>query len=211
MKTFSRTVGALALVSAAFSVQAASISYYLDQSNVLTDGVNYLQVTISDGATIGDIDFTVDVLSANFPGPLLSNFGMQTFSFNYDNSLSISTANIQDVDPATWNITEDANAGGGFGKFEFELSGTGATRTTLLTFTISGVTGDTLSSYAIGSTLNPSSGEFFAAHVADFAMTNGATSAQFAGSTPVPVPAALWLFGSGLLGLVGISRRKKTA
>ncbi|MES9905096.1 MAG: VPLPA-CTERM sorting domain-containing protein [Sedimenticola sp.] len=27
---------------------------------------------------------------------------------------------------------------------------------------------------------------------------------------PVPIPAALWLFGSGLLGLIGISRRKKT-
>ncbi len=29
--------------------------------------------------------------------------------------------------------------------------------------------------------------------------------------TAVPVPAAVWLFGSGLLGLVGIARRKKTA
>lgn len=29
--------------------------------------------------------------------------------------------------------------------------------------------------------------------------------------TPVPVPAAVWLFGSGLLGLVGFARRKKTA
>ena len=27
---------------------------------------------------------------------------------------------------------------------------------------------------------------------------------------PVPVPAALWLFGSGLLGLIGIARRKNT-
>ena len=27
----------------------------------------------------------------------------------------------------------------------------------------------------------------------------------------VPVPAAVWLFGSGLLGLVGIARRKKKA
>ena len=29
--------------------------------------------------------------------------------------------------------------------------------------------------------------------------------------SPVPVPAAVWLFGSGLLGLVGMSRRKKAA
>ena len=28
--------------------------------------------------------------------------------------------------------------------------------------------------------------------------------------TPVPVPAAIWLFGSGLIGLIGIARRKKS-
>jgi hypothetical protein len=33
----------------------------------------------------------------------------------------------------------------------------------------------------------------------------------YASFTPIPVPAAVWLFGSGLLGLVGISRRKKSA
>ncbi|MCW8923409.1 MAG: VPLPA-CTERM sorting domain-containing protein [Gammaproteobacteria bacterium] len=30
-------------------------------------------------------------------------------------------------------------------------------------------------------------------------------------TNPVPVPAAVWLFGSGLLGLVGVARRKKAA
>ena len=30
-------------------------------------------------------------------------------------------------------------------------------------------------------------------------------------TNPVPVPAAVWLFGSGLLGLVGVARRKKSA
>lgn len=37
-----------------------------------------------------------------------------------------------------------------------------------------------------------------------------ATGADGAGGvTPVPIPAAVWLFGSGLLGLIGIARRKK--
>ena len=31
------------------------------------------------------------------------------------------------------------------------------------------------------------------------------------GTNPIPVPAAAWLFGSGLLGLAGIARRRKTA
>ena len=28
---------------------------------------------------------------------------------------------------------------------------------------------------------------------------------------PVPVPAAVWLFGSGLMGLIGVARRKTTS
>jgi len=39
--------------------------------------------------------------------------------------------------------------------------------------------------------------------------TNGTTNSAIAVSA-VPVPAAIWLFGSGLLGLVGIARRKKS-
>lgn len=38
-----------------------------------------------------------------------------------------------------------------------------------------------------------------------------ATAVANLGPAPVPVPAAVWLFGSGLLGLVGIARRKKSA
>ena len=37
------------------------------------------------------------------------------------------------------------------------------------------------------------------------------SSANFDFVAPIPVPAAVWLFGSGLLGLVGVARRKKSA
>jgi len=38
----------------------------------------------------------------------------------------------------------------------------------------------------------------------------GLTGSGFVTGTPaVPVPAAVWLFGSGLIGLIGIARRKK--
>jgi hypothetical protein len=39
----------------------------------------------------------------------------------------------------------------------------------------------------------------------------GIDGLQLADASAVPIPAAAWLFGSGLLGLIGISRHKKTA
>lgn len=33
----------------------------------------------------------------------------------------------------------------------------------------------------------------------------------FAAAAPVPLPVAVWIFGSGLLGLIGVARRKKSA
>ena len=33
-------------------------------------------------------------------------------------------------------------------------------------------------------------------------------SVTAAGISAVPVPAAVWLFGSGLIGLIGVARRK---
>jgi hypothetical protein len=37
---------------------------------------------------------------------------------------------------------------------------------------------------------------------------NGVTFAAASSGTPVPLPAAIWLLGSGLLGLAGVGRRK---
>jgi len=46
--------------------------------------------------------------------------------------------------------------------------------------------------------------------LATLTMGAGSTASFDAGLTEVPVPAAVWLFGSGLLGLFGFSSRKKT-
>lgn len=203
-------ISALLVLLVSPQVNAASISYYLDKSNVLADGINYAQVSISDGKN-GNIDFSVNILESAFSG-IGVNFGMQTFSFNFDGSLSL--GNISNLNPLSWDVNLDPyngpyNAGGGFGKFDFEFQGEGSSRTSLLTFSITGVEGDTIHNYAVGSTEN----EFFAAHIAGFEQyaedgETSVTSGQFAGSTAVPLPAAAWLLGSGFAGLAWIRKTK---
>lgn len=186
---------------AAAPAHAAMISFFLDKNNAGLPNDDYLQVTISTSNN-GDIDFQVDVLSGAFPNPG-ENFGMDKFFFNYDDiNLDVKMSNIVNLDPSTWSVHLDKNAGGGFGKFEIQTKGNGNSRTELLTFSITDVDNDNPWTYAIG---NPDEGtEFFAAHVGDF---DGQESAQFAGSTLVPIPSTVWIFGAGLIGLVGIRRK----
>lgn len=183
-------------------VNAASVSYFLNQSNDLDDGQNYAQVTISDSIDhIGDIEFTVEVLSDAFP-TALSNFGMQAFYFNFDDSLTVEIANLVDIDPS-WKVDTNKNAGGGFGEFDFVLAGSGSNRTEVLSFRITDVIGDTVASYALSE-----DSEYFATHIADYdSSVSGNTSGKFAGSSVVPLPASVWLFVSGL-GFLGWKSRK---
>lgn len=194
--TAALAVASLLATGMVTSAHAASVSYFLDQSNALANGMNYLKVTIDNNGDPGKINFTVDALnSALTPG---SNYGTQLFAFN---GPSLSGA-VLDL-PSGWSYDGSKNISE-FGAFLNVISGAGNSRQDPLTFSISGIGGDTIASYAAGN----AGGEFFAAHVAGFTNFGMTTSAYFAGSTPVPVPAALWLFGSGLLGLIGVARRK---
>jgi hypothetical protein len=78
-----------------------------------------------------------------------------------------------------------------------DMSALGST-VQLFGFTGNGGTG-TLQSYVLGTAGVDASG--------NLTFTGNSTG----GGAPVPLPAAVWLLGSGLLGLVGVSRRRKTA
>ena len=122
----------------------------------------------------------------------------------------------------------------GFGKFDAVVDTSGAAnRLGSLTFSIDNQfnTLDSISDYIAGSNPGSNGSSLFAVHIAGFTDQNPLdpvgscvgtaldannpdcnylTSAWVGGGTVVPVPAAVWLFGSGLLGLVGIARRKKS-
>lgn len=192
-------------LACSISANAASVSYYLDQSNIASypDGTNYLQVTISDGAA-GAIDFTVTTLVPALP----STAKMDQFGFNPASSLTLSAANVIGL-PIGWSLLGAGNMDG-FGGFSVRPDTNGnTTRVSTLTFSIVGISGDTPTSYVNLSTGTAGQGNtFFAAHLAGLTNDPNVTSGYFGGSTPVPVPAAAWLFGSGLVGLSGIARRK---
>ena len=217
------------LLIAATPAQAASVSYFLDQSNRLVDGPNYLQVTIADGLD-GAIDFTVEVLE-----PLLniagSNFGIQSFYFNFG-ATDFDEAEITGL-PHGWKKPRLNRRADGFGRFDVKLAGKGNARVDTLTFSIEGIDGDSVLTYASDLSYRRASQgqQLFAAHVAGFlseACGNGynsskskgksggwngcteVTSAFFGGSTAVPLPGAAWFLGTAFVAAALRARRRQS-
>jgi hypothetical protein len=179
----------------------------MDQSNTLPDLVNYLEVTIDDEGAVGDINFTVETSPTFTEG---GNFGIQSFSFN---GLSLISDNITGL-PSGWRFHSDRNLSE-FGVFNNYLTGKGSSRQDTLTFSISGVSFDDILSYVELSMGGNKNLNYFSSHVAGFSISDPTvTSAWFGGSTSttvVPLPAAFWLFGTGLVGLIGVAKRKKNS
>lgn len=125
---------------------------------------------------------------------------------------------------SAYTVTFDARGSFGpggvaFAEFFSELSGGGTSKAEILggaplalnadptvwtSFTFNGTTGPDVSggvTLQLGATTGGASGSF-----ADVFYDNVTIDV-----TAVPVPAAVWLFGSGLIGLVGVARRKLKA
>ena len=228
-KSYLVAVVAGVVLLASQSASANSLIYLLNVNNLDFNipGSPYLTVTIDDMGTPGDINFTVDAI--NFDEG--TNFGIQSFGFNNTDGEGIVLTAGNLLLPSNWDFSADTNQNG-FGRFEFTVSNTGSDRMDPLMFSITGIEGDTFKSYTGASTLDAEHGNaWFAAHVADFSTGEGVggcspigldgcteiRSGWFGGGdgseppSQVPVPAAVWLFGSGLIGLVGIARRRKSS
>lgn len=155
----------LAIGIATAPAQSATLSYLLDQSNVLADGTAYLQVDVSDG-TDGAIDFTVRVLGA-LGDRAAGNFGIQSFAFNVVAGGSAEARNVTGLADG-WRAS-DGKRMDGFGLFDIRLQGQGNARLETLSFSISGIDGDRPEDYTIFSTGKAAEGhQFFAAQVAGF-------------------------------------------
>lgn len=187
----------ICLMTASAASQAASLSFFLNESNRLTDGVNYLSVNLTENSTGG-----VDVLAKTLD-PLNDlarcHFGIQKLAFSFDDG------NMADISglPDGWKVKSDRRMNG-FGMFDTGILGSSKVHTDSLSFTVNGAGIDDFET-------------FFAVKVAGLSDVGSAFfGGSFENMTPdasavsaVPIPAAAWLFASGLLGLAGVTRRHR--
>ncbi|MBI5461428.1 MAG: PEP-CTERM sorting domain-containing protein [Gammaproteobacteria bacterium] len=177
------------------TAQAASTTYFLDQSSLLPDDNAYLKVTLTE--TSRGVNFKVNPLEP-FDSIAGANFGIDGFGLNFTSNTPYKISGLS----KKWRVKPDGKISE-FGRYDIQLKYKGLSHENALSFRVLGTSLDDFD-------------DFFAAHVHGFGMnSNGKKnrSAYFGGSstiTAVPVPTALWLFGSGLLGMVGIARRKQT-
>lgn len=162
------------------------------------------------------------LLSAGSAHAALVNF---QFSGNVDFSLGFGGLNAGDTVTVT-GVFEDSVLSGGSGTIGFDSSGGNTLSIAAGSYTFTeandalyNLTGASLTlasgalsdfSYQAISGTNGAPADFdsfFTSFLSDVYLSGTwNTTVQM---SPVPVPAAVWLFGSGLLGLVGLARRKK--
>jgi hypothetical protein len=187
IKTPIMAVKTALLAAALFGAVAANAStYYLENNNLSLAG-DLASVTLTDNGS--DVNITVTSIS-----PSLQVAGL---GFNLNGN------------PATMSCNSlPANYSCNVGSFQYDGSGNytdqadpsnfgNANRFSSFSFTLLG--------YNEADFVTNSNGNLFATHVY---LDTGDTGFAFGGQV-VPVPAAVWLFGSGLLGLIGLARRKK--
>ena len=201
-KILNTCIAATLLGLASVSAQAVTLS--ISTSTPLVKVGDTIELLVSmdffDDATVGggfDINFDPSLVSYVFNSyitdPLL---GSDPFFTRDDNPLVI--------DPTKQvEILADRLAGAAFGNF---AGIAGPLPVGPLSFTAD-VAGTAV--FSLGASTSTAVGGFFSAATSteQFPIFN-VTTVNVVPVPAIPVPAAVWLFGSGLLGLIGIARRR---
>lgn len=214
MKIFSSYAVVLGLSLLANASQGATEYYYMTvPNNTLTPPTDtYAEVKLEDIA-IGKVQFTVTMCGDNLiAGQLNCNIGAVETEFSdatLDGFYFVGPeATVDVVNPADWTFDFDNNSNTSiFGSFN--VNANGGTSTNQLIFTLAPLAGQ--GPLAIADYVNPSDptgnkpSYYFSADI-----TGGDAKGAHIGAL-VPIPAAAWLFGSGLIGLAAIARKRKAS
>ena len=176
------------LVASIFGFAATSnaSTYYLETNNLSQPG-NLASVTLTDNGS--NVDITVAAIS---PSIKVAGLG-----FNLDGNPASITCSSK---PANYSCNVGSfqyNGGGNFSDQADPSDFSVGNRYPSFSFTLEG--------YNEADFIANANGNLFATHV----YLNEVDTGFAYGGTVVPVPASVWLFGSGLLGLVGVARRKR--
>jgi hypothetical protein len=137
--------------------------------------------------------------------PNLSSYSINPLTFSFNDG--INTVTQANTNSATFLISTDGT--GGITGWNIDLNSVPATDVNEIKVYIG--TDSTYIDTATLSTCTAASG----GHCSSYTLTDAVSNAGNPGGTwevtSVPVPAAGWLFGSGLLGLIGMARRNKAA
>jgi len=181
LKTGGASIAGLFVFLAVGGAQAAMVNFTVTG-----------EVDSAYGTPFGlDVGFTITV-SGTFDDSVIST---APYTVYFDSANSSSNTMTIVAGSYTWDQTQDDSYGSGGPNLVLDGSGNfvGINFHALL---LDGSAFDSFSST-------------FAINDDAFNEVNGTWTASTFSMTPVPVPAAVWLFGSGLLGLVGLARRKK--
>ena len=222
MKTITLLATICAGIIVSYAAPAAAVT--IDYSNTSGSSVNLDPTDGCGGSgTVGCFSFSpgnsIQITSGTangFAGGISGTFGVGTItSAGSVETAMVSGTGVLSIFDGVFTLTADLDwvdiaTFGTAGNF----NSTGTANLSNIVY--GGTNGDLAALLNAGSGVNTATFQFTTpTSLTELFTTNTAvTSTSFSGSitpTVVPVPAAVWLFGSGLLGLIGAGARKRAA